>query len=611
MNANEAISYIEACTWSTTRLGLERTQALLHALGDPQKKLRFIHVAGSNGKGSTCAMLAAILQQAGYRTGLYTSPYIQTFFERIRVNGDDIPEGELARITSRVRPIADSMEDHPSQFELVTAIAMEYFAAQRCDIVVLEVGMGGALDSTNVIDAPEVAVITNIGLEHTEYLGSTLEAIAETKGGIIKTGSSCVAYPSDPVVLETLYRLCRNRNVPLTVADTDAIRAHDDSLRGQTFSFHVWERLSFSLLGAHQLSNAAVALTVIETLRCRGWEVPDSAVYEGLRRTRWPARMEVLHSAPLFLLDGGHNPQCAEALARGIERYLPDQKVTFLLGVLTDKDSDTMLDIVRPYGAAYICLTPNSPRALEAEALARKFTRLGETAAAAPDCATGIEMALSYGNPVIAFGSLYLAGEIRTRFPAVMKQFQRQRALAARKALTQEQRVCRSQAICAHILRSEVYRTANTILAYNAFGSEADLTDLIAQARADGKRVCFPRCISKAEMLALCPAEDSDWQIGAFGIREPSPDTSLCITPDEIDLVLVPCAAFDRYGGRLGMGAGYYDRFLPRCTNAVRMIIAFDAQHEQRVFTEPTDIPMHCIATETGLSPVCIEETEA
>ena len=200
MTPQEAIDYIEQFTWSTTKLGLERTQALLRALGDPQKKLKFIHVAGSNGKGSTCAMLAAILRSAGYRTGLYISPYIQDFCERMQIDGENVPGDKLAEITERVRVIADAMEDHPSQFELVTAIAMEYFCEARCDIVVLEVGMGGALDSTNAIDAPEVAVITNIGLEHTEYLGDTLEKIAATKAGIIKSGCSAVCYDGAPEV---------------------------------------------------------------------------------------------------------------------------------------------------------------------------------------------------------------------------------------------------------------------------------------------------------------------------------------------------------------------------------------------------------------------------
>ena len=197
MTPQEAIQYIENYTWSTTRLGLGRTRELLHAMGDPQKNLKFIHVAGSNGKGSTCAMLDAILRHAGYRTGLYTSPYIQDFCERIQVNGRNIPGEDLARITESVLMFAEAMEDHPSQFELTTAIAMQYYFEQACDFVVLEVGMGGELDSTNVIGCPEAAVITNIGLDHTEILGNPLAEIAASKAGIIKSGkiSPCPLCP--------------------------------------------------------------------------------------------------------------------------------------------------------------------------------------------------------------------------------------------------------------------------------------------------------------------------------------------------------------------------------------------------------------------------------
>ncbi|MBQ5414610.1 MAG: bifunctional folylpolyglutamate synthase/dihydrofolate synthase, partial [Firmicutes bacterium] len=187
MTKEEAIGYIENYGWSTTRLGLERTRELLERVGNPQKKLKFVHVAGSNGKGSTCAMLANIMQYSGYKVGMYISPYIQDFCERIQINGEYIDGDSLARITEYVMAQAEAMDDHPSQFELVTAIGMIYFLENNVDIVVLEVGMGGALDSTNAIDAPEVAVITNIGLEHTEYLGNTIEEIAATKAGIIKT----------------------------------------------------------------------------------------------------------------------------------------------------------------------------------------------------------------------------------------------------------------------------------------------------------------------------------------------------------------------------------------------------------------------------------------
>lgn len=610
MNASSAISYIESCTWSATRLGLERTQQLLHALGDPQKKLRFIHVAGSNGKGSTCAMLASVLTRAGYRTGLYTSPYIQTFCERIRIDGENIPEDDLARITARVRILADQMADHPSQFELVTAIAMEYYAEQQCDIVVLEVGMGGALDSTNVIDAPEVAVITNIGLEHTEYLGSTLEAIAETKGGIIKSGCACVCYPSEPEVLETLSRLCSARNVPIKIADVNSIHTLSSSLRGQSFSFHSWSRLHLALLGTHQLKNAAVALTVIETLRERGWEIPDEAVVSGIRETKWPARMEVLHRQPIFLLDGGHNPQCAEALANGIADYLPGQKVTFLLGILADKDSDTMLSLIRPFGASYICLTPNNARALSAETLRDKLLAAGQAAIAAPNVEAGILLALKSGNPVVAFGSLYLAGEIRTKFPAAMKQFQRRTALDRRKTLPKETIAQLSARICENILASEYYQDAGTILVYNAFGSEADLTNVIRQAKLDGKRICWPCCLTQTEMAAFIPDGEDAWKTGAFGIREPIVNRSTRIPPEEIDLVLCPCAAFDSYGHRVGMGAGYYDRYLPQCNNAIRIITAFEIQRTALIYTEKTDSTANVLATEAGLFPAETEDNE-
>ena len=609
MNAKDAISYIESCTWSATRLGLDRTRTLLHRMGDPQKQLRFVHVAGSNGKGSTCAMLASILTRAGYRTGLYTSPYIQTFCERIRIDGKNIPEDALAEITDDVRRIADRMEDHPSQFELVTAIAMAYYAREACDIVVLEVGMGGALDSTNVIDAPEVAVITNIGLEHTEYLGSTLEAIAETKGGIIKPGCMCVAYPSDPVVLQTLSRLCAERGVPMTVANTESIALESKSLDGQCFSFGDRHCLRLPLLGAHQLKNAAVALTTVDALRVRGWSIPDQAVRAGLRSTEWPARMEVLHTDPLFLLDGGHNPQCAEAMSRVISEYLPGQKVTFLLGVLADKDSDSMLDLIAPYGARYICLTPSNPRALSAQALAEKLHARGQEAIAAGCVEDGIRMALESGLPVVAFGSLYLAGEIRTAFPKIIKQFQRKRALRRRNAMSPDERTAASRKLADHILNTDVYQNAHTILVFNAFGSEPDLSALIERAQADGKRICYPRCITETEMDALSPRGDSGWTIGAFGIREPDPAASVSVAPRKIDLILCPCAGFDRFGNRIGMGAGYYDRYLPQCKNAVCMIAAFETQRTDRVYTEQTDVPIPCLATDAGVFPAETEKS--
>ena len=411
MTAEEAIKYIENYTWSTTKLGLERTRALLSALGDPQKKLKFVHVTGSNGKGSTCAILDSILRAAGYKTGLYTSPYLVRFNERIKVNGRDISDDSLAQITSQVRIFADAMEDHPSQFELVTAIAMEYFYEMGCDIVVLEVGMGGALDSTNAIDAPEVAVFTNIGLEHTEYLGDTIEKIAATKGGIIKPGCNCVVYDGDSAATDTLREMCNVKGVPMTVVSFSKITPVSHSLKGQEL---IWNNmpLSLPLLGEHQLHNLSVALEVINVLVKRGWNIDDIAVRIGVSSVIWPARFQVLSEDPLFILDGGHNPQCAEAMAKILDDYLPGTKVTFLMGVLADKDYGSMLDSVCPHAARFVCVTPMSPRALDGEKLAEIIRERGFEAISCGDIADAIEETKKYAEPIVAFGSLYMSGAI-------------------------------------------------------------------------------------------------------------------------------------------------------------------------------------------------------
>ena len=398
MTEREAISYIESQGWSATRLGLERTRELLAALGNPQKKLKFVHVAGSNGKGSTCAMLEAILRAAGYRTGLYISPYIQEFCERMQVNGQNIPGGALAEITEQVKAIADAMEDHPSQFELVTAIAMVWFLREQCDIVVLEVGMGGALDSTNVIDAPEVAVITNIGLEHTEYLGNTLAEIAATKAGIIKPGCDAVLYGQSREVEEVVERACRERGVPLSVA------------RPKELKYHI------ALLGDYQVRNAAVALETVERLRRRGWAIPEGAVVQGLEQARWPGRMELARRKPDVILDGAHNPQCMEALTQSLRRMYPGKRLIFVTGVLADKDYPAMMGELLPLAKEFFTLTPDSPRALPAGELAEYLGTRGAKAAPCGSVREGLEQALAAAGAkgaVCVCGSLYMIGEAR------------------------------------------------------------------------------------------------------------------------------------------------------------------------------------------------------
>lgn len=416
MNASEAIAYIHSVFWKGSIPGLGRTQTLLAKMGNPEKKLKFVHIAGTNGKGSTAAMTASILRKAGYRTGLYTSPYIYRFNERMQIDGQEIPDEELAEITQWVKPFADSMEESPTEFELVSAIAFEYFARNGCDIVVLEVGMGGALDSTNVIEVPEVAVITNIGLDHTDVLGDTVEKIAETKAGIFKEGGSAVVYRSTPSVEQVFERICAERNVRLKKADFDSLALKDHSLAGQVFDCGSRKDLVLPLLGDHQLHNAAVVLAVIDTLMEKGWKITEENIRDGLRDVSWPGRFDIVGRDPLFIIDGGHNPQCIEALVKNVRDYLAGRRVIALTGVLADKDYGDMYKPVMPYVEQFVCITPPNPRRLAAAELAEHLHRAGAKATPCDTIADGVRMALELAGKdgvVLCFGSLYTIGTIR------------------------------------------------------------------------------------------------------------------------------------------------------------------------------------------------------
>lgn len=416
MTATEAIEYIHSVCWKGSIPGLGRTQELLRRMGNPEKKLKFVHIAGTNGKGSTAAMTASILRKAGYRTGLYTSPFIYRFHERMQVNGVEISDEDLAAVTEFVRPLADTMPESPTEFELVCCIAFEYFARQNCDIVVLEVGMGGAMDSTNVIDVPEVAVITNIGLDHTEYLGDTVEKIAETKAGIFKENGHAVVYRSTPSVEEVFERVCRERNVSLKKADFDGLRLISRSLEGQSFDCGKRKALFLPLLGDHQLHNAAVVLAIADTLIQEGWQITEENIRDGLASVRWPGRFDIMGREPLFIIDGGHNPQCIEALVKNIQDYLAGKRLIVLTGVLADKDYADMYRPVMPYAEKFVCITPPSPRKLEAAELAVYLRQAGTDAIACGSIPEGVRTAISLAGKdgvVLCFGSLYSIGDIR------------------------------------------------------------------------------------------------------------------------------------------------------------------------------------------------------
>ena len=416
MNAEQAIAYIHSVCWKGSIPGLGRTQELLEKMGNPEKKLKFVHIAGTNGKGSTAAMTASILSKAGYRTGLYTSPYIYRFHERIQVDGGEISDEDLTEITEYVKPLADSMAQSPTEFELVCCIAFEYFYRKKCDIVVLEVGMGGAWDATNVIEVPEVAVITNIGLDHTEYLGDTVEKIAETKSGIFKPHGHAVVYRSTPSVEAVYERVCAERDVSLRKADFDGLVLKAHTLEGQVFDCGSRKNLVLPLLGDHQLHNASVVLSIADTLIGEGWKISEQNIYDGIRDVRWPGRFDIVCRKPLFIIDGGHNPQCIEALVKNIQDYLAGKKVVALTGVLADKDYADMYKPVMPLIDRFVCITPPNPRKLEAEQLARYLRQAGAQAQASESILDGVKQAMELAGKdgvVLCFGSLYSIGGIR------------------------------------------------------------------------------------------------------------------------------------------------------------------------------------------------------
>ena len=424
MTAEQAIAYIHSVFWKGSIPGLGRTQTLLEKLGNPQDSLKYVHIAGTNGKGSTAAMTASILRKAGYRTGLYTSPYIYRFHERIQVDGEQISDEDLVAVTEYVKPFADSMEEAPTEFELVCCIAFEYFKRKQCDIVVLEVGMGGEFDATNVIKTPEVAVITNIGLDHTDYLGSTVEEIARTKAGIFKEGGSAVVYRGKPSVEAVFEQVCAQRKVCLKKADFDSLRLHTHGLEGQVFDCGARKGLRLPLLGDHQLHNAAVVLGIADTLIEKGWKITEQNIYDGIRDVTWPGRFDIVSRDPLFIIDGGHNPQCIEALIKNIQDYLQNKKVIALTGVLADKDYGDMYQPVMPLVERFVCITPDNPRKLEADQLAVYLQQAGANAEACQSIRAGVLRAMELAGKegvVLCFGSLYSIGAIHDALTEVLE----------------------------------------------------------------------------------------------------------------------------------------------------------------------------------------------
>ena len=417
MDYDQALKYIEGVSYLGVKPGLERVSALLGRLGHPERKTRFVHVAGTNGKGSTSVMTASALSACGYKTGLYTSPHLARVNERMRLDGAEIPDGEFARVVSALASAAEGLAEPCTEFELLTAAALLWFAEAGADIAVLEVGMGGRFDATNVIPRSECAVITNIGLDHTAVLGDTVEAIAAEKAGIFK-GGRAVSYEQPESVAAVLRSAAAKTGTELTFADFSKIEPLSDSVEGQRFRFE-GEEYSIRLLGAHQLKNATLALTALDTLRRSGWDLPAEGVRKGLAAAVWPARFELVERAPLFVVDGGHNPQCVAATAEAIRRYMPGGHCVILMGVLADKNWSAMIDILADVAEGFVCAAPDSPRALPAADLGAELLRRGLHAEVCSSVPEAVEAAKALAGPdgaVCSVGSLYMSGAVRACF---------------------------------------------------------------------------------------------------------------------------------------------------------------------------------------------------
>lgn len=429
--AFDPIAYMTQPRLLTISLGLTRIRRLMHLLGNPQQQLRFVHIAGTNGKGSTAAYIHSILCSAGYKTGLFTSPYIINFEERIRINDASIPLNVLHDIGLRVRDAAlrvqQECNEHPTEFELITAAALLYFAQERCDIVVLEVGLGGRLDSTNVISTPDVAVITRIGLDHMALLGSTCEEIAHEKAGIIKDGGHVVAWNDENASVNKVFQdACRTHHATLIMPSFEQVQClgitelsvpYENVM--QRFSYQ-GERYETHLLGSYQPYNAVLAIEAARVLRSRGFTIPQTALHEGIASTRWLGRFDVRSTCNdwrCVVCDGGHNPQGARALAQSLDRAFPHTKCVFVMSVLADKNYEAMIDALLDYACLWVCVTPPSPRALSAHdacaCVSRKAHERNATfsvceARSYDDAITLIQNSTaSQGVPVIFFGSLY------------------------------------------------------------------------------------------------------------------------------------------------------------------------------------------------------------
>lgn len=386
--------------------GVVVSRKLLAAVGDPQNDLAFIHIAGTNGKGSTAAFLREILKEAGIRAGMFTSPHLIDFTERIQVDGRQIPGEDAARLGEMLLNL--DLEVHPTMFDYCLAMALLYFREQGCRLVILETGLGGRLDSTNVISAPLVSVITKIGYDHTEVLGDTLDQIAAEKAGILKPNTFMVSESQQQPAEKVLKDCCSKLGISYQFVEAEKIKAVDHG-----FSYEGKGSYRMRMLGMHQRENAMAAVFAAEALRIYGFEITDAQISQGIENATWNGRMELISKEPYLLIDGAHNGHGVHALAESLKELYPDEKFHFIMGVLADKDYKQMVKEILPLAESVTTVTPDSGRALQGETLAEYIRSYGVFAENTEQMQ---EAFVQIRDKTVAFGSLYFIGEIRKFF---------------------------------------------------------------------------------------------------------------------------------------------------------------------------------------------------
>jgi dihydrofolate synthase/folylpolyglutamate synthase len=435
MNYTEAMEFIRNTAKFGSNYGLERTEKVLEILGNPHKKLKCIHIAGTNGKGSTTAMLTEILKEAGYKVGMYISPYIEEFEERIQINGVNISKEDLSSVVTKVSEavvrVIELGYDHPTEFEIITCAMFLYFYEQQVDYAVVEVGLGGRLDSTNVI-RPILSIITSISYDHMKILGDTLDKIAYEKAGIIKEGIPLILYPQEKESLDVIKRVSDETNSRLIVVPLDCVELKDSNKYSHKFTQSLSIKtdknsydIELSLLGKHQMMNCAVVLHAVEELRKQGINIDEKQILNALSRVKWPGRLEVMNTNPLVVIDGAHNIDGITKLSESIDTYFDYEEIILVLGILADKQVSDMIKVITPKACRVIAVTPNSERAELAEELAGEICKINENVEVIEDYKKAYETALSYASKktlILISGSLYMIGDMRNLIKSHFKR---------------------------------------------------------------------------------------------------------------------------------------------------------------------------------------------